>query len=143
MKKLFPLVLLLVIVFTGCDESDRNIDGGIPENEEDAARIFIRAALDGDFDKARTLVLKDSLNLEDLDVSERYYKERMSAEEKSQYRGASIHIHEKKNLDSTTSIVYFSNTYRKQKDSLKVVRQNDRWLIDFKYIFKHKPDSLQ
>jgi hypothetical protein len=143
MKKNLLYTLLLAIVFTACAESDRKTDSDKPENEEDAARIFIRAALDGDFDKARTLVLKDSLNLEDLDVSERYYKERMSAEEKSQYRGASIHIHEKKNLDSTTSIVYFSNTYRKQKDSLKVIKQDDRWLIDFKYIFKHKPDSLQ
>jgi hypothetical protein len=127
---------------TGCKETDRTTTGD-PENDIDAARDFIRAALDGDYDKARTYLVNDSLNYEDLNASERLYKERMTPEEKAKYKSASIRIYEKRELDSITSIVYFSNTYRNQRDSLKVIKTGDKWLVDFKYIFKHKPDSLQ
>lgn len=142
MKKNIVLFTLLTILFYSCADSDRKLDGE-PENADDAARAFIRAALDGDYNKARTLLVDDSLNKEDINISERLYKERMSADDKAKYRGASIHIHETKKLDDSTSIVYYSNTYRNQQDSLKVVKQGEKWLVDFKYIFKHKPDSLQ
>lgn len=138
--RIFSLILLFAI--TACKDTDRT-KSGEPENEIDAARDFIRAALDGDYDRARNYMVKDSLNLQDIDVSERLYKERMSPEEKEKYRGASIHIHETTRLNDTTSIVYYSNTYRNQKDSLKVIKIGGKWLVDVKYIFKHKPDSLQ
>ena len=136
------LAFALVLLLMACNSNERN-NAAEPENEMDAARIFIRAALDGDYAKARTLLVTDSLNLQDIDASERLYKERMSKEEKDKYRGASIHIHESRKVDDSTSVVYYSNTYRNQKDSLKVVKLDGKWLIDFKYIFKHKPDSLQ
>ncbi len=142
MRMINTLLLFLVISFTACKESSRQLTG-TTEDETNTATTFIRAALDGDYEKARTLIVNDSLNQQDLDASERLYKERMTAEEKAKYRGASIHIHETKNIDSATSIIYFSNTYRNQVDSLKVVKINGKWLVDFKFIFKHKPDSLQ
>jgi hypothetical protein len=141
MKRILIASLLFSFI-TGCKETDRTSTGE-PENDIDAARDFIRAALDGDYDKARTYLINDSLSYEDLAASERLYKERMTPEEKNKYKAASIRIYEKKQLDSVTSIVYFSNTYRNQRDSLKVVKSGDKWLVDFKYIFKHKPDSLQ
>ena len=87
-------------------------------------------------------MVDDSINRQDMDVSERLYKERMSPAEKNQYRGASILIHEKNRVNDSTTIVYYSNSYRNQKDPLKLVKMDGRWLVDFKYIFKHKPDSL-
>ena len=140
MRLVFLLSSFTLLLFFACNETDRGT--GEPENDIDAARAFIRAALDGDYDKARTFLVNDSLNRQDIDISERLYKERMSPEEKNKYRGASIHIHETARLNDSTSIVYYSNTYRNQKDSLKVIRSDGKWLIDFKYIFKHKPDSL-
>jgi hypothetical protein len=142
MKKILPLFILGLFVFVSCKDNDRTVTGE-PENATDAARTFIRAALDGDYQKARTYLVDDSINQEDISISERLYNERMSAEDKAQYKGASIHIHETKKLDDSTSIVYYSNSYRNQRDSLKVIRENEKWLIDFKYIFKHKPDTLQ
>jgi hypothetical protein len=138
--RLFPLLLLVILI--SCNDSDRKISSE-PENEMDAARNFIRAALDGDYKKAKTLLVNDSLNLQDIEASERLYIERMSKEDKEKYRGASIHIHDSRKVDDSTSIVYYSNTYRNQKDSLKIIKMNGKWLVDFKYIFKHKPDSLR
>lgn len=137
-----PIPLAVLFFLLSCSDNSRQVNTE-PENEMDAVRTFIRAALDGDYAKARTLLVPDSLNLQDIDASERLYKERMSKEEKEKYRGASIHIHDTRKIDDSTSVVYYSNTYRNQKDSLKVVKQDGKWLIDFKYIFKHKPDSLR
>ena len=137
---ILPLLTLTVFLFA-CKDTDRSRTREA-ENDIDAARNFIRAALDGDYAKARTYLLDDSINQQDMDVSERLYKERMSAGEKAKYRGASIHIHETNKINDSTSIIYYSNTYRNQKDSLKVIRMDGKWLVDFKYIFKHKPDSL-
>lgn len=142
MKIISTLPLLLLTIVISCNDSDRKVSSE-PENEMDAARNFIRAALDGDYKKAKTLLVNDSLNLQDIEASERLYTERMSKEDKEKYRGASIHIHESRKVDDSTNIVYYSNTYRNQKDSLKIIKMNGKWLVDFKYIFKHKPDSLR
>lgn len=141
MKRIFIAALVLVSFITGCNDSDRNTDAD-PENDIDAARSFIRAALDGDHEKARTFLVNDTLNQQYLDMSERLY-DRMSPEEKNEYRGSSIRFFDKKVVDSVTSIVYFSNSYRNQRDSLKVIKTGDKWLIDFKFIFNQQPDSLR
>jgi len=141
MKKPIVAILIAISFFAGCKDNDRNTDSK-PENDIDAARSFIRAALDGDYDKARTFVVNDTLNLQSLDGFERVY-DRMSPEEKNKYKGASIHILDKKVIDTATSIIYYSNSYRNQSDSLKVIKQGGNWLIDFKFIFQSKPDSLQ
>jgi hypothetical protein len=140
--KYIPFLTLPFLLLAACNESDRSTTGE-PESDIDAARAFIRSALDGNYDKARTYLVNDSINIEDLNASERLYKERMTPEDRAKYKDASIRIYEKKEIDSITSIVYFSNTYRNQRDSLKVIKTGNKWLVDFKYIFKHKPDSLQ
>jgi hypothetical protein len=141
MKPIYALSLLLLISFTACNDSGRNLSDEA-DDDLNTARTFIRSALDGDFNKAKTYIVDDSLNHQDLDAYERLYREKMSPEDKRKYREASIRIHEKKDIDSLTSIVYYSNTYRNQKDSLKVIKTDGKWLVDFKYIFKHKTDSL-
>ena len=141
MRSLTLLTLTFILFLLACKDTDRS-KSREAENDIDAARNFIRAALNGDYSKARTYLLNDSINQQDMEVSERLYKERMSGEEKAKYRGASIHIHETNKINDSTSIIYYSNTYRNQKDSLKVIRMDGKWLVDFKYIFKHKPDSL-
>lgn len=143
MKRTIFLTAALFLFFASCKDTDRATTPEQPSSDIDAAREFIRAALDGDYTRAKTFVVNDSLNQQDIEASERLYKERMSAEDKAKYRGASIHIHETRQINDSASIVYYSNTFRNQKDSLKVVKQDGQWRVDFKYIFKHKPDSLQ
>ena len=140
MKKI--LIYSFLLFCLGACKSEGNKED-VPEDDINAARYFIKAALEGDFDKARTYLVKDSLNEQDIDASERLYKERMKPEDKIKYKGASIIVHEVKRLNDSTTIVYYSNTYRNQKDSLKVLKLDGKWFVDFKFIFKHQPDSPQ
>ena len=67
------IILFLGLVFVGysCDIKDKSAQS---ENNIDAARNFIRSALDGKFNDARSYMLQDSLNNNYLDVAERSYK---------------------------------------------------------------------
>jgi type IV secretory pathway component VirB8 len=73
-----------------------------------------------------------------LDAFERNFKNRMSPEDKKGYRKASINIHKVREVDDSTTIVNYSNSYMKKNDSLKVSRLNNQWLIDLKYSFASK-----
>jgi hypothetical protein len=113
-----------------------------PENDLDAARNFIRAALDGKFDDAKTYLLQDTTNLTYLNIARNSF-DRQDQATRNNYRSSSINIHEVEPLikDSLT-LVIFSNSFRNDHDSLKVVRMNGRWLVDLKYLYAHDMDTL-
>jgi len=111
------------------------------ENAIDAARNFIQSALNGEFDKAGQYMVDDSLNRQDLHLMERLSKN-LTKEEKQKYKEASIRIHETRPMNDSATIIYYSNSYKNKRDSLKVVSQNGQWLVDFKYIFKQGIDTL-
>ena len=99
--------------------------------------------MDGDYKKARTLVLPDSANTQFLDVYERNYKERMRPEDKEGYHNASINFHDVKSISDSVSVISYSNSYfKKDTHQLKIVRINNEWLVDFKYYFQPKKDSM-
>lgn len=127
----------------GCNEGGKN---AVPasENDVDAARNFINAALDGHYDEAREMIVPDSANNAWIDLFKRNYQSRMTMADKAGYRDASINIHSVAQPNDSTSVVHYSNSYKKQNDSLLVVRRNGSWLVDLKYSFT-KPlstDSL-
>ena len=68
--------LFLVTVFSACgnNDKDRSDTTATSENADDAARNFIRLFLDGDLDKARNMLVQDSLNAQIFDAYERIYK---------------------------------------------------------------------
>ncbi len=125
-----------------CACNSNNNETPASENDVDAARNFIQSALHGDYRKARTFILTDSMNTQYLDAFERNYQLRMSQEDKSGYRKASINIHAVNQLNDSVSIINYSNSYKKQNDSLKVIKSNGQWLVDLKYSFS-SPNSLQ
>ena len=137
MKSILVTSFLFLQFFLSCTNAD-NITPS--ENEEDAARNFIRSVLDAEFDKAKTFIVPDSTNNEFLAVTERNFTERMNRTDKMGYKAASIQIHEVKKIDDSTSVVLYSNSFKKQKDSVKVVLQNNAWLVDLKYSFP--PNAL-
>jgi type IV secretory pathway component VirB8 len=104
------------------------------ESDVDAARNFIRASLDNDFKKARTYMLQDSLNNEFLDAIERS-RANLPKEENKKYNEASIRIFDTQNLNDSVSIISYANSYKNTRNSLKVVKNNMQWLVDFKYSF--------
>jgi hypothetical protein len=142
MKSLLLYAAALVLMFTACNNDDRNLSAE-PQNEMDAVRNFIRAALDGDYKKAKTMVFQDSINLQVFEGYQRSYEERMSKEEKNNYRAASIRIHHSSKINDSTSLVVYSNSYRNQKDTLKLIKIGGKWLVDFAHNYKNKPDTLK
>ena len=140
MKKIFYSSLLLVSLFA-CNSDDRQSNTTTSDSAVDAARNFIQAALVGDFERATKFMVNDSLNHEDLNAIQRL-NERLSKEEKEKYQEASIRIHQDRKLNDSTRIIYYSNSFKNKQDSLKVIKTNNEWLVDFKFMF-HKTDSLQ
>lgn len=137
MKSILAISFLFLQFFLSCTTENA---APASENEEDAARNFIRSVLDAEYDKAKTFIVPDSTNNEYLAITERNFTERMSRADKMGYKAASIQIHEVRKIDDTTSVVLYSNSFKKQRDSLKVVLQQKGWLVDLKYSFP--PNSL-
>ena len=141
MKKIFYCSSLLLVSLFACNSDDRQSTSTTSDNAVDAARNFIQAALVGDFERATKFMVNDSLNHEDLNAIQRL-NERLSKEEKEKYQEASIRIHQDRKLNDSTRIIYYSNSFKNKQDSLKVIKTNNEWLVDFKFMF-HKTDSLQ
>lgn len=133
MKKLL-IGFLSLLVFEACNNNSEQQAPNKPENDLDAARTFIRDALDGKFEHARQLMLRDSTNDQTMDVIERNY-EHMTEADRVGYRNASIQMHDTKTVNDTTFVIY-SNSYKNQNQNLKLVRLNGQWLIDMKYTFE-------
>ena len=112
------------------------------ESDVDAARNFIRSALDGKYDKARNFMIQDSNNNQYLDLFERNYKLRMEVLDKRGYRESSINIHGIRQLNDSITVINYSNSFKKKNDSLMVVRVDNQWLVDLKYSFS-PTDSIQ
>jgi hypothetical protein len=141
---IYPITIGVFLLFSlsSCKEKDKQTSG-TSENNIDAARNFIRAALDGKFDEARNFMLPDSLNVNYMDVAERSYQ-RTDQETKDGYRAASINIIQvKEAVKDSVTLVIFSNSFKKDPDTLKVIRKEGQWLVDLKYLYLHNSDTLQ
>lgn len=137
MQKLFSLIFLLALS-TACQQKETS--SLTASNEVDAGRKFLRAALDGKFDIAKAYLLHDSLNLNYLDVAARGY-ERLSQADKENYRGASIIVHENKIENDSIALLIFSNSFKNDQDTLRILKQGDKWFVDLSYLYVH-PASL-
>ena len=131
--KLIGLSVIVILLLAGCK-------GGSEQNEAEtdlgAAKGFVQAALKGKYDRAADLMLHDSLNDERLDAVSRM---ELSPDEKQGLWDASINIHSRKLVNDSTSIIVYSNSFHKEnQDTLKVVKKDGKWLVDFKYLFDHE-----
>ena len=139
--KLARLSLLFLLFLSACTNESTENKETTSENDVDAARNFIRAALDGQWKDARRFMLQDSTNTQLLDTYENNYQLHMNREDKRGYREASITFYDTRQMSDSVSIISYSNSYKKQKDSLRVVRRNDAWLVDLKYSFPQTDTS--
>lgn len=114
-----------------------------PEDDVDAARMFIRTVLDGKFKQARTLVLPDSTNIEWLNLVERSYLKKNDVIEQRGLREANIIVHDVKRPDESTTIMVYSNSFKNKKDSVKAVRKGGEWLVDLKFTFQPGMEAAQ
>ena len=142
MKKLIQLSSILLLFLVACNDDDKEEEPVKPENGMDAAGKFIRAALDGDYAKARTFLVNDTTNQQIIYLYEWNYNNRMTPDDKKAYKNASIRfLKETHPLNDSVTIVHYSNSYKAKPDSLKVIKENGQWLIDLNFTFQQK-DSI-
>jgi len=139
MKKILSASFLLFIL-AACNNDKTG--SGKSENDVDAARNFIRSALDGKFSQARQYMLQDTANLQYLDVAQQNY-ERAPVETINSYKGSTINIHQVNTVNDSTTVVVYSNSFKKDHDTLRVLKVNDQWLVDLKYLYQHDMDTTQ
>ena len=106
----------------------------------DAARNFLDAALKGDYKHASVYMLQDSANREYLNVSERSYQNR-SPDAKTKLKAASLRFFDTQQVNDSTTITVFANSYANKKDTLRIVKRSGQWLVDLKYLFEHDMDT--
>lgn len=127
MKKLFPLFFTVVCLSCGSDYSPATtaLEGG---------REFIDACLKGDFDKAAFYMIDDSENSKYLLEIKRDFHERGN-EQRIEYGKASINIIEDAAISDSIHIINYKNSYDNVVRKVKVIKKDDKWLVDFKYTF--------
>ncbi len=107
----------------------------------DAARNFLDAALKGNYKQASNYMLQDSTNLGYLDATKRSYQ-RLTPDERDSLRDASLRFYDTRQVNDSTTITIFSNSYKNDKDTLRILRKNGQWLVDLKFLFDHDMDTM-
>jgi len=124
-KKLSAAILLLITIACNNDSFKK------AEDAQDAGREFIRASLDGNYEKAQFYMLADSTNKFLLERWKRGYDD-LTADEKKKYKDAEIVVlNIDRENDSVTSYKYF-NSYKKDTTAIKVLKIKGEWLVDLK-----------
>ncbi|WP_153800365.1 hypothetical protein [Foetidibacter luteolus] len=124
-------LIALLIVLGGCNSAK---DFPPAENAFDAGREFIDGCLKGNFDKAAFYMLKDETNLAQLEKLEADYQKK-TKDEKEKYAAASIIIISNDTIDADAQVINYKNSYDNVARKVKVLQQNGKWLVDFKYTF--------
>lgn len=106
-----------------------------PESGEDAGREFIRASLDGNYDRAKFLLIKDSANMMILDKWKTDFYDKLSTEERVSYTSANILPIKIQNDNDSTITYVFTNSYKNNDTTtIKILKVNGDWLVDLKDI---------
>src|ERR1700733_10916146 len=107
------------------------------EDAQDAGREFIRAALDGDYERANFYLYSNTTNAMLLSKWKKDY-DAMDHEEQKKYRDADIlPISIQPVNDSVTSYTY-ANSFKKDTTTIRIVRIKGEWLVDLKEILVSK-----
>ena len=129
-KILFPTLLLLA----ACNSSQSFKKA---EDAQDAGREFIRASLDGNYEKANFYLYADSTNQMLIRKWKKDY-DGLSHEEQQKYKDADIRVINLQTVnDSITSYTY-ANTFKMDTTTIRIVRINGDWLVDLKEILNAK-----
>ena len=107
------------------------------EDAQDAGRQFIRASLDGDYEKARFYLLGDSVNLLLISKWQQGF-DQMDRDTRQNYREASILPISIRAINDSVTTYTFSNTFRRDTTTVHIVRRNGEWLVDLKEILNAK-----
>ncbi len=129
----YTLIFFLSLAFfVSCNNAESGYHKAA--NAEEAGSEFIRASLDGDYDKARYFLYQDSTNT-NLTLLDRWKSNynRLAEEDKVNYKNASITaLTILPENDSTVNYTFTNSFKKKDTTTLKIVRIKGEWLVDFK-----------
>lgn len=128
MKKILLLSIISLVLLFGCKD-----EAVAPGTAMETGNEFIRASLDGDFDKAEKLLLEDPENQQLFDSYKKFYT-RLPEDTKKHYKDAAYVINKYLDVDDSTALINYSNDYMKKPMDLKLVRVQKLWKVDFKYM---------
>lgn len=137
MKSNHSLFLFLLLFLAACGNNKQN---EAQDDDVNTASSFIRAALDGKFKEAQNYMLLDSINNNYLDIAARNYQ-KADLDTKTNYRNSSINIHNVTPINNTTTVIVYSNSFKNDHDTLKLLKEKGKWLVDLKYLFEHDFDT--
>ena len=124
-------LLIAVIAFSCGDGSYKKAT-----DAQDAGREFIRASLDGDFEKAKFYMLKNDDNLWMLERMQAKYQQ-LPGESKRTQRESNIRpVNITPVNDSLTRYAYWQTENPKDTITLAIVKVKDEWLVDLKSIIE-------
>lgn len=130
MKKIIVFFTLLAIL--SC-----NSEAGYTKaaDAQEAAREFIRASLDGNYDKASFYLYKDSAGVNEMLLHKWKTDYGMwNQEDKVGHKEANIIVITTEQTSDSTLNYVFSNSYKKDTTTIKIVKAKGDWLVDLKDI---------
>ena len=107
------------------------------EDAQDAGREFIRASLDGNYEKASFFLYPDTTNQLLLNKWKKDYAS-LDHESQKKYRDADILPINIQALNDSVTTYTYTNSYMKDTTTIRIVRINGEWLVDLKEILNAK-----
>lgn len=129
------ILVLAVVLMTSCgnNNSDKIV---APANGFEAGREFVRAALDGDYRKAKDYLLADSINNQLIEQQEANYL-KLEENVKYSYKTSSIRPVSITNpFDSVTIFRYYHSANPSDTTALRMLLKNGIWKVDLKSVIK-------
>jgi hypothetical protein len=129
-KKYLAILIFAAAIFS-CNSEKKKI----PTTDTEVAAAFVRSLLDNNFAEAEQFLLKDETNTQIFERFKKQYSEKDKAT-LEKYKNAEIIVNETSYVTDSIYIFNYSNSYRPaDKTVLKLVRINNKWLVDLKYTF--------
>lgn len=126
-------IIAMTVVLAACGGSNNYYKA---EDAQDAGRQFIRASLDGNYEKAKFYLLKDDDNLTLLRKQQINYQQ-MSKEDKRSFAEANINpIEITPVTDTITTYKYHNSFHPTDTTTIRIVKVNNEWVVDLKSVIK-------
>jgi hypothetical protein len=132
-KVLFGLTIGIAMLSCNSGKTaDEKLDDNVAQN---VAIAFAQASTKGDFKKAMSLLLQDSTNLDNYNIFSQRFNTQAPAS-KEGFKQASLQNWRSQTVVLDSVYIYtYTNSFDKRENSLKLVKQNGKWKVDFTSTF--------
>jgi hypothetical protein len=131
------LITLLATAILSCNDAKESE----PVTEMEVAQAFINATFQNDIDKAERYILKDSTNMQTMELL-RENNKKLTKEQLGMFKKANAVIREVSTIaKDSVVIISYSPSYKPETVyKLKMLRGSDKWAVDIKYTFWEKQE---